>query len=80
MHTGRARKGFPTVLPLSLIHILPIARAFLDILGTYLFFFAMSSPDANAHGPNEFIRIEEFERLRKGLRVFWAKYASSFEN
>lgn len=59
---------------------LPIARAFLDILGTYLFFFAMSSPDANAHGPNEFIRIEEFERLRKGLRVFWAKYASSFEN
>lgn len=59
---------------------LPIARAFLDILGTYLFFFAMSSPDANAHGPNEFIRIEEFERLRKGLRVLWAKYASSFEN
>ncbi len=59
---------------------LPIARAFLDILGTYLFFFAMSSPDANAHGPNEFIRIEEFERLRRGLRVFWTKYAASFDN
>jgi acetylornithine deacetylase/succinyl-diaminopimelate desuccinylase-like protein len=56
---------------------LPIARAFLDILGTHLFFFAMSSPDANAHGPNEFIRIDEFERLRKGLRIFWDRYAAS---
>jgi acetylornithine deacetylase/succinyl-diaminopimelate desuccinylase-like protein len=46
---------------------LPIARAFLDILGTYLVFFATSSPDENAHGPNEFYRVEEFERLRTGL-------------
>jgi acetylornithine deacetylase/succinyl-diaminopimelate desuccinylase-like protein len=48
---------------------LPIARAFLDILGTYLVFFATSSPDENVHGPNEFYRLEEFERLRKGLPI-----------
>lgn len=46
---------------------LPIARAFLDILGTYLVFFATSSPDENVHGPNEFYRIEEFDRLVDGL-------------
>ncbi len=46
---------------------LPIARAFLDILGIYLVFFATSSPDENAHGPNEFYRVDEFERLRTGL-------------
>jgi len=54
---------------------LPIARSFLDILGTYLMFFAMSSPDENAHGPNEFFRIEEFERLRKGLPLLWERLA-----
>lgn len=48
---------------------LPIARAFLDILGTYLVFFATSSPDENVHGPNEFYRLEEFERLRSALPV-----------
>lgn len=57
---------------------LPIAPAFLDILGTYLFFFAMSGPDSNAHGPNEFIRIEDMDRLRRGLRMFWSKYADSY--
>ena len=56
---------------------LPIARAFLDTLGTYLFFFAMSGPDSGAHGPNEFIRIEEMERLRKGLRLFWDRYSEA---
>ncbi len=48
---------------------LPIARAFLDTLGVYLVFFATSSPDSGAHGPNESYRIQEFERLRKGLPV-----------
>ncbi|HHX28326.1 MAG TPA: dipeptidase [Firmicutes bacterium] len=48
---------------------LPIARAFLDILGTYLVFFATSSPDENVHGPNEFYRLEEFDRLVEGLPV-----------
>lgn len=57
---------------------LPIASAFLDILGTHLFFFAMSGPDSNAHGPNEFIRVEELERLKRGLHLFWKKYADSF--
>ena len=56
---------------------LPIARAFLDTLGTYLYFFAMSSPDENAHGPNEFFRIEEFERLREGLHMLWKELAQS---
>jgi len=59
---------------------LPIARTFLDTIGTYLFFFAMSSPDENAHGPNEFFRIEEFERLRQGLGLLWKEYAQSYEN
>ena len=57
---------------------LPIAPAFLDILGTYLFFFAMSSPDSNAHGPNEFIRVTELERLKCGLKLFWSQYAHAF--
>jgi acetylornithine deacetylase/succinyl-diaminopimelate desuccinylase-like protein len=48
---------------------LPVARAFLDILGTYLVFFATSSPDENVHGPNEFYRLEEFEKLVDGLPV-----------
>lgn len=46
---------------------LPIARAFLDTLGTYLVFFGASSPDENVHGPNEFFRVKEFDRLRAGL-------------
>lgn len=50
---------------------LPIARTFLDVIGTYMVFFAMSSPDERAHGPNEFFRVEEFERLRKGLPLLW---------
>lgn len=54
---------------------LPIAQAFLDILGTYLVFFATSSPDENAHGPNEFFRIEEFEKLRTGLPLLWEELA-----
>jgi len=53
---------------------LPIARAFLDVFGTYLFFFAMSGPDSNAHGPNEFIRIEELKRQKEGLKLFWNRY------
>lgn len=52
---------------------LPIARAFLDILGTYLFFFGMSSPDEKAHGPNEFYRISQFQQLRDGLPRLWAE-------
>ncbi len=50
---------------------LPVARTFLDILGTYLVFFATSSPDENVHGPNEFFRLEEFERLVDGLPVLF---------
>jgi acetylornithine deacetylase/succinyl-diaminopimelate desuccinylase-like protein len=57
---------------------LPIAAAFLDILGTYLFFFAMSGPDTNVHGPNEFIRIDDLDRLRRGLKMFWSRYADSY--
>lgn len=56
---------------------LPIARAFLDILGTYLVFFATSSPDENVHGPNEFYRVEEFERLRKGLPLLLRELAAA---
>jgi len=37
----------------------------------------MSGPDSGAHGPNEFIRIEEMERLRKGLRLFWDRYSEA---
>ncbi|HHY76264.1 MAG TPA: dipeptidase [Firmicutes bacterium] len=54
---------------------LPIARTFLDVLGTYLVFFATSSPDENVHGPNEFFRIEEFERLVEGLPVLLKELA-----
>ncbi len=50
---------------------MPVARTFLDILGTYLVFFATSSPDENVHGPNEFFRLEEFERLVDGLPVLF---------
>lgn len=50
---------------------LPVARTFLDILGIYLVFFATSSPDENVHGPNEFFRLEEFERLVDGLPVLF---------
>ncbi|MEX0974903.1 MAG: dipeptidase [Bacillota bacterium] len=56
---------------------LPIARAFLDILGTYLVFFATSSPDENAHGPNEFYRVAEFERLRTGLPLLLRELRSA---
>lgn len=56
---------------------LPIARAFLDILGIYLVFFATSSPDENVHGPNEFYRVEEFERLRTGLPVLLRELRSA---
>ncbi len=54
---------------------LPIARAFLDTLGVYLVFFATSSPDSGAHGPNEFYRIDEFKRLRKGLPLLLQELA-----
>jgi acetylornithine deacetylase/succinyl-diaminopimelate desuccinylase-like protein len=54
---------------------LPIARAFLDILGTYLVFFATSSPDENVHGPNEFYRVEEFDRLVNGLPMLLKELA-----
>lgn len=57
---------------------LPIARAFLDILGTYLVFFATSSPDENVHGPNEFYRLEEFDRLRRGLPLLLAELRKAF--
>ncbi len=52
---------------------LPIARAFLDILGSYLVFFATSSPDSNAHGPNECYRLTEFDRLLRGLPVLFGE-------
>lgn len=46
---------------------LPVSRMFLDILGSYLLFFGTASSDENVHAPNEFFRVEEFERLRVGL-------------
>ncbi len=58
---------------------LPIARAFLDILDTYLVFFAMSSPDSGAHGPNEFFRVEEFDRLKTGLPILWAELGKALK-
>lgn len=57
---------------------LPIAAAFLDILDTYLFFFAMSGPDTNVHGPNEYILTDDLDRLRQGLKLFWDRYAGCF--
>lgn len=54
---------------------LPIARTILDLLGIHLFFFAMSSPDERAHGPNEFFRLEEFHRLRSGLPKLFKELA-----
>lgn len=58
---------------------IPIARAFLDVLGIYMVFFATSSPDENVHGPNEFYRVEEFERLRKGLPVLLKEFSISLK-
>ncbi len=58
---------------------LPIAPIFLNVLGSYLFFFAMSGPDSNAHGPNEFIRIKDVDKLRRGLKMFLNRYARTFE-
>lgn len=46
---------------------LPVSRVFLDVLGSYLVFFGAGSADENVHAPNEFFRVEEFERLRTGL-------------
>ncbi len=54
---------------------LPVARTFLDLLGVYLVFFAMSGPDSGAHGPNEFLRVEEFHRLRLGLPLLLKELA-----
>ncbi|HHY44316.1 MAG TPA: dipeptidase [Firmicutes bacterium] len=56
---------------------LPVARTFLDVLGTYLVFFATSSPDENVHGPNEFFRVEEFDKLVDGLPVLLQELAGA---
>ncbi|MBE3519202.1 MAG: dipeptidase [Firmicutes bacterium] len=57
---------------------LPIARTFLDLLGSYLVFFATSSPDENVHSPNEFYRLGELDKLRRGLPELWTELASSY--
>ena len=57
---------------------IPIARTFLDLLGSYLVFFATSSPDENVHSPNEFYRVDELEKLRKGLPELWMELAQSY--
>lgn len=57
---------------------LPIARTFLDLLGSYLVFFATSSPDENVHSPNEFYRLDELDKLRRGLPELWAELARSY--
>ncbi|HHY34290.1 MAG TPA: dipeptidase [Firmicutes bacterium] len=56
---------------------LPIARTFLDLLGSYLVFFATSSPDENVHSPNEFYRLDELDKLRRGLPELWSELAAS---
>ncbi len=57
---------------------LPIARTFLDLLGSYLVFFATSSPDENVHSPNEFYRLDELDKLRRGLPELWTELAGSY--
>lgn len=57
---------------------LPVARTFLDLLGSYLVFFATSSPDENVHSPNEFYRLDELDKLRRGLPELWTELAGSY--
>ena len=54
---------------------LPVSRVFLDVLGAYLVTFSTASADANVHAPNEFFRVQEFEKLRQGLPVLLRELA-----
>ena len=45
---------------------LPIADLFLRELGAYLISFAFGLDDENFHAPNEFFRLESFERAQAG--------------
>ena len=56
---------------------LPVSRMFLDTLGCHLIFFGASSADERVHAPNEFFRVEEFERLRTGLPVLLDELAKA---
>jgi acetylornithine deacetylase/succinyl-diaminopimelate desuccinylase-like protein len=51
---------------------LPVAEYFQRVLGQDIVFLAWSMPDEHLHGPDEFFRLENFDR---GLRV----YADLFE-
>lgn len=46
---------------------LPVAEMVQSILGTDFVFFTFGDPDANIHAPNEFLRLESFD---KGVRAY----------
>jgi acetylornithine deacetylase/succinyl-diaminopimelate desuccinylase-like protein len=46
---------------------LPVAEFFKADLGLDTIFLAWEMPDENLHGPNEFFRLENFDR---GFRVY----------
>lgn len=46
---------------------LPVAQTLEDVLGLKLLFFAFGSPDEQVHAPNEFYRLESFDR---GVRAY----------
>ena len=71
-----ARECYGFLRPLSLAYwfggTLPVADYFQRDLGQDIVFLAWSMPDEHLHGPDEFFRLENFDR---GLRV----YADLFE-
>ena len=49
---------------------LPVAEVFQQELGADMVFFAWSMPDCNAHAPNEWFRLEDFERGRRAYCAY----------
>lgn len=54
---------------------LPVARMFLDTLDSHLIAFGAGGPGNGVHAPNEFLRLEEFERFQKTLPLMFQELA-----
>lgn len=54
---------------------IPMASAFRSIIGAHLVTFYTGSSDGNAHSPNEFLRVQELERMRDGFPLLLEELA-----
>ena len=52
-----------------------MASAFSSIIGAHLVTFYTGSSDGNAHSPNEFLRVQELERMRDGFPLLLEELA-----